>query len=496
MKLRLATYNIHKGFSHFNRRMMVHELRHHLRLLDVDIVFLQEVQGEHEHHARQSTTGRRAAVRVSRRRGVADYAYGRNAIYDHGHHGNAILSRFPIISAENQDVSAHRFEQRGLLHCEVALGELHLHCLCVHFGLNERGRRRQLSALTERVQRLVPAGAPLVVAGDFNDWRNSAGRKLVAELGLREVFRDQRGRPARTYPEHLSAAAPGPHLRARFRRAPRRSAPWPALVAHLRSCRAERRTGTAMTLEFLGGNKLQLLVNGSAYFPALQQAFDAAQSEIYLETYIFADDDTGRRIAAALVRAAGRGVSVHVLVDGFGSKGMFEQTRQLLSAANIEVLIFGPKTSPLTLRRNRLRRLHRKLVVVDARVAFVGGINIIDDMHTPAAYAAALRLCRAHRGAADRERPGADRAPVAPGRLGESQAQRAAASAGRVPPRAAISAPCWWCATICAIDPTSRMPISPQSPRRARRSSSPTPISSPARASAMRCAARPGAACA
>ena len=138
-----------------------------------------------------------------------------------------------------------------------------------------------------------------------------------------------------------------------------------------------------MTLEFLGGNKLQLLTNGRAYFPALQHAIDEAQSEIYLETYIFADDDTGRRIAAALVRAAERGVIVHVLVDGFGSKGMFEQTRQLLDAANIEVLIFGPKTSPLTLRRNRLRRLHRKLVAVDARVAFVGGINVIDDMHTP-----------------------------------------------------------------------------------------------------------------
>ena len=138
-----------------------------------------------------------------------------------------------------------------------------------------------------------------------------------------------------------------------------------------------------MSFEFVGGNKLQLLMNGTAYFPALEAAFDAAQSEIYLETYIFADDDTGRRIAAALVRAAGRGVIVHVLVDGFGSKGTFEQTRRLLSAANIEVLIFGPKTSPLTLRRNRLRRLHRKLVVVDARVAFVGGINVIDDMHTP-----------------------------------------------------------------------------------------------------------------
>ncbi len=138
-----------------------------------------------------------------------------------------------------------------------------------------------------------------------------------------------------------------------------------------------------MTLEYAGGNTLQLLTDGRAYFPALRHAIDAAQSEIYLETYIFADDDTGRSIAAALARAAARGVRVHVLVDGFGSKGMFEQTRQILHAARIEVLIFGPKTSPLTLRRNRLRRLHRKLVVVDARVAFVGGINIIDDMHTP-----------------------------------------------------------------------------------------------------------------
>jgi cardiolipin synthase len=138
-----------------------------------------------------------------------------------------------------------------------------------------------------------------------------------------------------------------------------------------------------MTLEFSGGNKLQLLTNGRGYFPALERSIEAAHSEIYLETYIFADDDAGKRIAAALARAAGRGVRVHLLVDGFGSKGMFEHARALVEAAGVDVLIFGPKTSPLTLRRKRLRRLHRKLVVVDASVAFVGGINIIDDMHTP-----------------------------------------------------------------------------------------------------------------
>jgi len=138
-----------------------------------------------------------------------------------------------------------------------------------------------------------------------------------------------------------------------------------------------------MTLEFVEGNKLELLTNGGAYFPALRQEINAARSEIYLETYIYADDKTGVAIAVALAQAARRGVRVHVLVDGFGSKDMFTKTRKLLLDAGVQVLIFGPHTSPLTLRRNRLRRLHRKLAVMDARVAFVGGINIIDDMHTP-----------------------------------------------------------------------------------------------------------------
>ena len=91
-----------------------------------------------------------------------DYAYGRNAIYDHGHHGNAILSRYPIITAENEDVSAHAFERRGLLHCEIGMpgAAQPLHCVCVHLALNERGRRRQIGALIERMRRLVPDGAP------------------------------------------------------------------------------------------------------------------------------------------------------------------------------------------------------------------------------------------------------------------------------------------------------------------------------------------------
>ena len=138
-----------------------------------------------------------------------------------------------------------------------------------------------------------------------------------------------------------------------------------------------------MKAEFLPGNRITLLETGSAYFPALREAIDAATHEIHLETYIFEDDDTGRLIAAALSRAASRGVKVRVMVDGFGAREFPVKLMPALEASGVRVQVFRRKISPLTLRRQRLRRLHRKLVVVDARLAFVGGINIIDDVHAP-----------------------------------------------------------------------------------------------------------------
>lgn len=134
-----------------------------------------------------------------------------------------------------------------------------------------------------------------------------------------------------------------------------------------------------MPLNPVPGNRLSLLRNGEEYFPSLVSALDAARREIFLETYIFADDQTGSLIADALARAAARGVEVHVLVDGFGARSFAPRFRAMLEGAGAKVLVFRPKISPLTLRRNRLRRMHRKLVVVDARCAFVGGINIVDD---------------------------------------------------------------------------------------------------------------------
>ena len=132
-------------------------------------------------------------------------------------------------------------------------------------------------------------------------------------------------------------------------------------------------------MKFREGNRIELLRNGVEYFPALEVEIDAASSEIHLETYIFEADETGTRVAGALMRAARRGVAVHLLVDGFGSRLFAQNLQPLLLEAGVQSLVFRPETSLLKFRRTRLRRLHRKLAVIDGKVAFCGGINIIDD---------------------------------------------------------------------------------------------------------------------
>jgi cardiolipin synthase len=136
-------------------------------------------------------------------------------------------------------------------------------------------------------------------------------------------------------------------------------------------------------MQTVGGNRLTLLRNGEQYFPALVRAIDAARQEVFLETYIFADDQTGSLVAAALARAAERGAAVHLLLDGFGASDFASRYRAMLARAGAHVLVYRPKISPWTLRRDRLRRMHRKLACIDGAVAFVGGINVIDDYDTP-----------------------------------------------------------------------------------------------------------------
>lgn len=200
--LHVATYNIHKGFSQFNRRMVIHDLRQQLQKLDPDLIFLQEVQGLHLNHAARHHDWPSAPQHEFLAEDNWHSTYGHNVAYDHGHHGNAILSRYPIVDSHNQDVTHLRFERRGLLHAVIQPPgwPQPLHCVCVHLSLFSRSRRLQMSALADQLDELAPPGTPLIIAGDFNDWRNAAEDHLANRLGLHEAFGDQ---PTRSFPAKL-----------------------------------------------------------------------------------------------------------------------------------------------------------------------------------------------------------------------------------------------------------------------------------------------------
>jgi cardiolipin synthase A/B len=136
-------------------------------------------------------------------------------------------------------------------------------------------------------------------------------------------------------------------------------------------------------MNFTSGNKIKLLRNGTDYFPALANAIQNAQHEVYLQTYIYEFDSTGIMIGNALKKAAQRGVTVNVLLDGFGSKDLPITYISELKKCGVQVMFYRPKISPWTLQKGRLRRMHRKVAVIDGEIGFVGGINIIDDDNTP-----------------------------------------------------------------------------------------------------------------
>ncbi|HYD93734.1 MAG TPA: endonuclease/exonuclease/phosphatase family protein [Noviherbaspirillum sp.] len=213
MKLRIATYNIHKGVSSLRSMPRIHALKQALASMEADILFLQEVQGRHDKYATRHASLWPEQAQHQFLAGESHQAvYGMNAIYDHGHHGNALLSRFPVVSASNRDVSDHAFESRGILHCVVQTPAGDVHCYVVHLGLFARSRRRQTEALIEAVTTSSPPDAPVIIAGDFNDWTNQLSDSLRAELGVTEVFDENL--PSRGFGAYLrTLAGRGPKLK-------------------------------------------------------------------------------------------------------------------------------------------------------------------------------------------------------------------------------------------------------------------------------------------
>lgn len=201
--LRVVTWNIHKGVQGLGpaRRLEIHNIGHAIEQLDADLVCLQEVR----------FANRREQARFARwpEMPQADFlapegyepVYRTNAVTRHGEHGNALLSRWPVLSHQHEDMSDHRFEQRGLLHTEVQLAGRSVHVLVVHLGLIPASRERQVLQLKRYIARELPAQAPVIVAGDFNDWGPRL-TQLLAHVGLRQF----EGARTPTYPSRLPLA--------------------------------------------------------------------------------------------------------------------------------------------------------------------------------------------------------------------------------------------------------------------------------------------------
>ena len=201
--LRVATWNIHKGVQGLGpaKRLEIHNIGHAIEQLDADLVCLQEVR----------FANRREQRRFARwpEQPQADFlapegyeaVYRTNAVTRHGEHGNALLSRWPVLSHRHEDMSDHRFEQRGLLHTEVQVAGRAVHVLVVHLGLIPASRERQVQQLKRYIAREVPAQAPVIVAGDFNDWGPRL-TQLMAHAGLRQF----EGARTPTYPSRLPLA--------------------------------------------------------------------------------------------------------------------------------------------------------------------------------------------------------------------------------------------------------------------------------------------------
>ena len=199
-RVRIATYNIHKGVQGLgpSRRLEIHNLGHAVEQFDADIVCLQEVRSVHRKEAAYFARWPELPQADFLAPEGYEAVYRTNATTRHGEHGNALLTRWPVVNHRHEDMSDHRFEQRGLLHAEVQVAGQCVHAIVVHLGLIRASRVRQLAQLVRYIQREIPATQPLLVAGDFNDWSTLVGTSL-GDCGM-TTFDESR---AATFPSRL-----------------------------------------------------------------------------------------------------------------------------------------------------------------------------------------------------------------------------------------------------------------------------------------------------
>ena len=209
--IRLLTFNIHKGFTAGKRNFVLKPLKRSLEKMDLDFACLQEVVGHHVQHENLNPDWNNSSQFEYLAHGqFPHYVYGKNAIYRAGNHGNAILSRHPISAWENEDVSLTKIERRGLLHAIIpAEDRPHpLHLFCLHLGLFEKDRVTQVDRLARRIAKEVHPDAPMIIAGDFNDWCENLSLILSRDLGLKEAYYESKKRHALTFPSFFPLFPP------------------------------------------------------------------------------------------------------------------------------------------------------------------------------------------------------------------------------------------------------------------------------------------------
>jgi endonuclease/exonuclease/phosphatase family metal-dependent hydrolase len=170
MEFKALSYNIHKGLNWNNTSHTLLDLKDFLHQTDVEFVFLQEVVGENKILPEKFQTWVDNQHEFLADTLWSDYAYSKNAVYDHRHHGNAILSKYPITRHEVIDLTIHAKEMRALLYCEIDHPHGKLDLFCTHLNLLHRHRVKQYEIINKSIKELHHQKRPLILAGDFNDW--------------------------------------------------------------------------------------------------------------------------------------------------------------------------------------------------------------------------------------------------------------------------------------------------------------------------------------
>lgn len=202
MKIKVLSYNIHKGYDWTNQKYFLSDMRALINSSGADLVFLQEVVGQNIKYQKKGLIDSQFEYLADS--AWSHYSYAKNAVYDHGHHGNLILSRYPIESWENLNISTNSFEKRGMLICKIRLPEVpngYLHAICTHLDLLHIGRKAQYQKIKQKIADIdSKQNVPLILAGDFNDWSQKSSIIFEQELNMTEAYKSRHGYLAKTFP--------------------------------------------------------------------------------------------------------------------------------------------------------------------------------------------------------------------------------------------------------------------------------------------------------